>query len=30
MNHAKWINYFNQNRLGRPEPDWSPQATMGR
>lgn len=23
MNHAKWINYFNQNRVGRPEPDWT-------
>jgi hypothetical protein len=22
MNHAKWINYFNRNRLDRPEPDW--------
>jgi hypothetical protein len=23
MNHAKWIAYFNRNRLERPEPDWS-------
>ena len=23
MNHAKWIAYFNRNRLNRQEPDWS-------
>ena len=22
MNHAKWIEHFNRNRLNRPEPDW--------
>ncbi|MDB6108703.1 MAG: putative rane protein, partial [Pedosphaera sp.] len=23
MNHARWIAYFNRNRLDRAEPDWS-------
>lgn len=27
MNHAKWIDYFNRNRLNRREPDWdAPKA----
>lgn len=28
MNHAKWINHFNRNRLERPEPDWSAPVTV--
>jgi hypothetical protein len=28
MNHAKWIAYFNRNRLNRPEPDWSAPVSI--
>ncbi|HWY78299.1 MAG TPA: ferritin-like domain-containing protein [Verrucomicrobiae bacterium] len=28
MNHAKWIAYFNRNRLDRPEPDWSAPVSI--
>jgi len=28
MNYARWINHFTQNRLDRPEPDWSAPMTV--
>jgi len=28
MNHTKWIEYFNRNKLNRPEPDWSAPVNL--
>jgi hypothetical protein len=28
MNHAKWIEYFQRNKLNRPEPDWQAPMTI--
>ena len=30
MNHARWIDHFERNRLNRPEPDWAAPVTIPR